>query len=170
MMRSVRRQGLVLAVPILMVVVGLAVALGWGTGKSSPKDEATRYYAQIYAVESELANGARAKDVEKIQKVLADGETIFPKVHPPRWAQADHALLTQEWARLASDMADARDDPGAGFEAAIAADVHRISVITARLAAAASAHRNENQALGHRWGLPPSSGVALVQGRAAHAT
>jgi hypothetical protein len=128
-----------------MVVSGLAVARGCGTAKSLPKDESTRYYAQIYAVESDLVHAARAKDVEKIQKALADGETTFPKINPPRWAQADHALLTQEWAQLASDMADARDDPGDGFEAAIAADVRRISATTARLAAAAAAHRKQGR-------------------------
>jgi hypothetical protein len=127
-----------------MVVATLAVATGCGTAGALPKDEATRYYAQIYAVESELVHGIRSQDVEMIQKALADGETIFPKIKPPPWAREDHALLTKEWAQLASDAADARNDPGAGFEAALGADARRISATTARLAAAAAAHRSTN--------------------------
>jgi hypothetical protein len=127
-----------------MAVATLAIASGCGSAGSLPKDAATRYYAQIYAFESELVHAARSDDVEKVQKALADGETTLPKIKPPPWARDDHALLTKEWAQLASDAADARDDPGAGFEAAVKADVARISATTARLAAAAAAHRSTN--------------------------
>jgi hypothetical protein len=127
-----------------MVVATLAMATGCGTAGSSSKDDATRYYTQIHAVESELVHAARSQDVEMVQKALADGETTLPKIKPPLWARDDHALLTKEWAQLASDAADARDDPGAGFEAAVELDVRRISATTARLAAAAAAHRSTN--------------------------
>jgi hypothetical protein len=129
-----------------MVVAVLATATGCGSARSLPKDEATRYYAQIYAIESQLVHAVRAKDAEKVQKALADGETTLPKIKPPEWARSDHALLTKEWAQLASDAADARDDPGAGFEEAVGADTRQISATTARLAAAAAAHRARGSA------------------------
>jgi hypothetical protein len=128
---------------MLIVLSVLVVTTGCGAGSSSPKDEATRYYEQIRAVETQLVHAARSKDIEKVQKALADGGTTLPKIKPPRWALQDHALLTREWAQLTSDAADARDDPGAGFEAAISADVHRISATIARLAAEAAAHRKQ---------------------------
>jgi hypothetical protein len=144
MIQEVRGRGRIQLFRTLMVVATLALATSCGTAGASPKDEATRYAAQIYAVESELVHAARSQDVERFQLALADGETTLPKIKPPPWAREDHGLLTKEWAQLASDAADARDDPGAGFEAAIGADVRRIAATTARLAAAAAAHRSTN--------------------------
>jgi hypothetical protein len=129
-----------------MVVAALATATGCGSARSLPKDEATRYYVQIYAIESQLMHAVRARDAEKVQKALADGETTLRKIKPPEWARGDHALLTREWAQLASDAADARDDPGAGFEEAVGTGTRRISAATARLAAAAAAHRARGSA------------------------
>jgi hypothetical protein len=124
-----------------MVVAALATATGCGSGRSLPTDEATRYYTGIYALDSQLMHALRARDAEKVQKALADGETSLRKIKSPEWARSDHALLTKEWAQLASDVADAQDDPGAGFEEAVGADTRQISATTARLAAAATAHR-----------------------------
>jgi hypothetical protein len=110
----------------------------WRIGSERP---AAAYYDQIRSLERDLVHAARADDVDKLQQVLADGETDLPKMQPPAWARTDHARLTHEWAQLASDLANARDEPGGGFESDVAADVRQINVTTADLATAVTAHR-----------------------------
>jgi hypothetical protein len=122
-------------------VVASALCLTSGCGGSGPKDPAAAYYDQIRSLERDLVHAARADDVDKLQQVLADGETDLPKMQPPAWARTDHARLTHEWAQLASDLANARDEPGGGFESDVAADVRQINVTTADLATAVTAHR-----------------------------
>jgi hypothetical protein len=128
-------------VQTLIAVAMLVLAIGCGGGSSSPKNPATTYYDQVRSLEGDLAHAARSRNVEKLQQVLADGETDLPKMQPPRWARRDHNRLSRQWAQLASDLADARDDPGGGFEGGVAADVRQINATTERLAAAVAAHR-----------------------------